>query len=232
MSHHRNYRGQIFWGLVLVILGVLFLLDQMERLDFGYIISTYWPVILIVIGLSILIENRFRRAGAGLFFIVFGVFFLLAELDVLKYSAWSYIWPSLIIIAGLWLILKSGLRYPMSHKFPEIRENDMDITTVFSGMKRRVESQKFRGGKAIAIFGGIEIDFTPAALDENKATIELTAIFGGITIRVPREWKVIVDATPILGAIEDKHHGLLEAEAKATLYVKGTAIFGGIDIKD
>jgi len=231
MSHHRGHQGRIFWGLVLVILGVLFLLDQMDRLDFGYIISTYWPVILIALGLSILVGNRFRHQGPGLFFIVFGVFFLLAELDVLRYSAWHYIWPALIIIIGLWLIFRPAFRYSSREKLPEIKENDMDITAVFSGMKRRVESQNFRGGKAAAVFGGIEIDFSQAKLDEAKATVELTAIFGGITIRVPREWKVVLDGTPLLGAIEDKHHGLPDAEAKATLYVKGTAIFGGIEIK-
>ncbi|MGB8951665.1 MAG: DUF5668 domain-containing protein [Candidatus Aminicenantales bacterium] len=232
MSHHRGHQGRIFWGLLLVILGFLFLFDQMGRLDFGDIISTYWPVIFIIIGLSILWSNSFRHAGPGLFFIIFGVFFLLAELDVLRYSVWHYIWPTLIIIAGIWLLIKPTFRPPSREKFSDIKENDLNITAIFSGMKQRVESQKFRGGKATALFGAVEIDLTQATLDENKATIDLTAFCGGIEIKVPREWKVVLDGTPLLGAIEDKHRGVPESEAKATLSIRGTAILGGIEIKD
>jgi hypothetical protein len=41
-----------------------------------------------------------------------------------------------------------------------------------------------------------------------------------------------VDGTPILGGFEEKHRNPSEAEAKATLYVRGTSIFGGITVKD
>jgi predicted membrane protein len=232
MSTYRSHSGRVFWGLILIVIGVLFFLDRLGGFDFGYMISTYWPVIFIIIGFSILVSSGFRRPLAGLLFILFGVFFLLAELDILEYNAWHYIWPAFIILIGLWLLVRPGLRHPFSGKFPEIKDNDIDITAIFSGMNRRIESQAFRGGRATAIFGGAELDFTGAALADNRATVELTAIFGGVEIRVPRDWKVVVDATPILGGVEDKHRNVPEAEAKATLYVKGAAIFGGITIKD
>jgi predicted membrane protein len=232
MSPYRSHSGRVFWGLILIVVGVLFLLDRLGGFDFGTMISTYWPVIFIIIGFSILVSSGFRRPLAGLVFILFGVFFLLAELDILEYSAWHYVWPAFIILIGLWLLVRPGFRHPFAGKFPEIKDNDIDITAIFSGINRRVESQAFRGGRATAIFGGAELDFTGAVLADNRATVELTAIFGGVEIRVPRDWKVVVDATPILGGVEDKHRNVPEAEAKATLFVKGAAIFGGITIKD
>jgi len=78
----------------------------------------------------------------------------------------------------------------------------------------------------------MELDFTGAGLDAGKATIDATALFGGVDIKVPRDWKVVMDVVPILGGAEDKHRNVPDAEAKATLYVKGTAIFGGITVKD
>ncbi len=45
-------------GLILVVIGLLFLLDKMDILEFGYIISTFWPLILIVIGLNILRKQK------------------------------------------------------------------------------------------------------------------------------------------------------------------------------
>jgi len=231
MSHHRNHQGRIFWGLVLVILGVLFLLDRLGGFDFGTMISTYWPVIFIILGFSILISSGFRRPVGGVFFIVFGVFFLLAELDILEYDAWHYIWPSFIILAGLWLLVRPAFRYRSAEKFPQIKENDIDLTCIFSGMKRRIESLNFKGGHATAILGGLELDFTAAGLDGGKATIDATAIMGSIEIKVPRDWRVVIDGTPILGGFEDKHRNVPDVEAKATLFVKGTAIMGGITIK-
>jgi hypothetical protein len=37
--NERKNQGRIFWGLLLVILGVVFLLDRMGRLDFGDLIG-------------------------------------------------------------------------------------------------------------------------------------------------------------------------------------------------
>jgi predicted membrane protein len=231
MSEHRNYQSRIFWGLILIIVGVLFLADRMGGFDFGTMIGTYWPVVFIVLGLSILIGSGFRRAGGGVFFIVFGAFFLLSQLDILDYDVWQYIWPAGIILVGLWLLLRPVFRHRGAEKFPDIKENDIDLTCIFSGMKRRIESQNFKGGHATAIMGGLELDFTSAGLEGGKATVDATAIMGGVDIKVPGNWRVVVDGTPILGGIEDKHRNVPEAEVKATLFVKATAIFGGVTIK-
>ena len=236
MSERRyhSHQGQIFWGLILVVIGVLFLLDRLGGFDFGYLISTYWPVIIMILGLSILIGNSFRRPGLGLFFIVLGGFFLLRELNVLEYNAWEYVWPALIILVGLSLLLRPAFRRSggSDGNIPEIRENDVDMSCILGGMKRRIESQNFKGGHVTAIMGGLELDFRGAGLDGGKATLDATAIMGGVDIHVPRDWKVVLAGTPILGGFEDKRTAVADAAAKATLYVKGAAIMGGITIKD
>jgi predicted membrane protein len=231
MSDHRNHQSRIFWGLILIIIGVLFLADRMGGLDFGTMISTYWPVIFIILGISILIGSGFRRAGIGVFFIVFGAFFLLSELDILDRDVWQYIWPGFIILLGLWLLLRPAFHHRSAEKFPDIKENDIDLTCIFSGMKRRIESQNFRGGHATAIMGGLELDFTAAGLEGGKATVDATAIMGGMDIKVPSNWRVVVDGTPILGGIDDKHRNVPDADVKATLFLKATAILGGVTIK-
>ncbi len=50
--------GPVMWGLILIILGGLLLLDNLGVADFGHVIGTYWPIILIVIGLSLLLRHR------------------------------------------------------------------------------------------------------------------------------------------------------------------------------
>ncbi len=53
----RNY----FWGLILVSLGTLLLLDHLDVISFEDVIHDYWPLILIFWGLSILVGRRHDR---------------------------------------------------------------------------------------------------------------------------------------------------------------------------
>ena len=46
------------WGSILIGVGILFLLDQFEMLDFGYIFERFWPVLIIILGAQILIRGR------------------------------------------------------------------------------------------------------------------------------------------------------------------------------
>jgi hypothetical protein len=129
-------------------------------------------------------------------------------------------------------VLSGVFRKHKSSQFPGIQEEDLDAFAMLSGLNRRVESQNFRGGKATAILGGIDLDFTPVRLAEGKATLELTAIMGGIDLRVPKDMRVELQAHPLLGGIEDKHSFVPGLEPPPTLYIKASAIMGGIEIKD
>ncbi len=231
MAEKRTDGGRIFWGLILILLGGLFLLDQMGKLDFGDIMSTYWPVIIILVGLSIIVGNGFRRIGGGLILILVGGFFQVRELGYLPEDIWHYAWPALIILVGVWLLFGGVFRRRGGTAFPVDAGKDMDITAILSGQNRRFSAAGFKGGRATAVMGGAEIDLTEATLEGGQAAIELTAIMGGIDLRVPRDWKVVLDATPILGGVSDERKNVMDAAPKATLYVKGTAIMGGIEIK-
>jgi len=57
MSQSGNNSG-LFWGAILILFGLLFLLDNFYILDFGDFISAYWPLILVVIGVKILLDHR------------------------------------------------------------------------------------------------------------------------------------------------------------------------------
>lgn len=230
MDRIRDYQGRIFSGLLIILIGVLFLLGNLGKLDIGEVFSTYWPLILIFIGLWHLIGHEFRSAGLGVILILIGGFFMLVNLDIIRGRIWLYFWPLLIIAAGLWIIFKPRFK-PFQAKAPEIKEKDLDAFTIFSGIKRRIDSQEFRGGKATVLFGGIDLDFRQAALADDKATVELTAIFGGIEVLVPDDWKVVVDSSSIFGGVEDKHKGVSPAETKATFFIRATAMFGGIEVK-
>jgi hypothetical protein len=68
-----------------------------------------------------------------------------------------------------------------------------------------------------------------------KIVLELTQIFGGTKLIVPPHWKIqSEDLVAIFGGVEDKRAILSDpsvVSGSKVLVLRGTCIFGGIDIK-
>ncbi|OGD22495.1 MAG: hypothetical protein A2Y70_01845 [Candidatus Aminicenantes bacterium RBG_13_64_14] len=230
MPQHRSGGDRFIWGLIIIAVGVIFLLGNMGKVSTHNIFSTYWPVILIVIGLWQLISSGYRDIFPGLLLIALGVIFLLQRLGRLPHNVWVYVWPTVIIFVGLWLILGPVFRRRAAAG-PAIVADDLHASVVLGGVNRIITSKSFRGGRASVVLGGLDIDLRDATLDKGQATIDVSVVMGGIDIKVPRNWNVVADISPVLGGVENKTASLPEAEAKATLYVRGTVIMGGLEVK-
>jgi len=63
--------------------------------------------------------------------------------------------------------------------------------------------------------------------------LNITAIFGGSTIIVPRDWNVLLNVTPLFGGFSNKirREPNLVVDQSRTLIIKGIAMFGGGEIK-
>jgi predicted membrane protein len=57
MANENKNSGKV-WGLILILIGVLFLFQNFDMLDIGDIISTFWPLVLVAIGLKILYDRK------------------------------------------------------------------------------------------------------------------------------------------------------------------------------
>jgi len=231
MSAHKS-QGRIFWGILLVVLGFLFLFDQLGKIDFGDLVGRYWPVVFILIGISILLSNNFKNAGSGIFFILFGAFFLLLRLRIFERAVWHYLWPLAVIGVGLWILLRPAWHPDRKTPPSEVGADTLDISQVFSGSTRKVESQAFRGGKADVVFGAAEIDLRGARLAGGQAALALSVVFGGIEVFVPRDWQIVLEGTPVLGSIETHRTSAPDVPKTGTLTIRGSAVFGSIEVKD
>jgi predicted membrane protein len=109
----------------------------------------------------------------------------------------------------------------------------IDSTSIFGGAKKIVLAKNFKGGDIVNIFGGTELNLTQADIN-GTAVLELTTIFGGTKLVIPSNWSVKTsEVVTIFGGIEDKRQmppATTEIPEK-TLLLKGTIVFGGIDIK-
>ena len=64
-EHRDGDKRQLVFGLALVALGFLFLLDHLSVLSFSESMRTFWPLILIWIGVSRLVSRSRSPHGIG-----------------------------------------------------------------------------------------------------------------------------------------------------------------------
>jgi hypothetical protein len=59
-------RSNIVGAMVLIVIGSVFLLDNLGLADIslGHLIRTWWPAILIVLGISLLFRRNHQRPDA------------------------------------------------------------------------------------------------------------------------------------------------------------------------
>ncbi len=89
-----------FSGVMLVILGGLFLADQMGALHIGQVFHTWWPAVLVIAGVLNLIERPASPFGP-LVMLTVGVALLLANLNVIHVGSVWKLWPVILIGIGL-----------------------------------------------------------------------------------------------------------------------------------
>ncbi len=225
-------------GVILILLGGIFLADKFFFFDAAWYLRTWWPLLLIAFGVFQLL-NRPQHWVGPFILIALGVIFQVDRLDVLPWWRFRDLWPLVLIAIGAAMIFTRWQGESAAAARGLEGGEALDAFVLFGGLERAATSQNFRGGNATAIFGGIELDLSRARLAPGENRLKITALFGGVELRVPAHWEVAVRATPILGGIEDSRKGGGAAAASPTdepapagrLVVDGFAMFGGIEVK-
>lgn len=235
-SETNSLSGRALGGLVVVIVGVLLLIRRMDVDLPGWLFS--FPMIPIAIGLYIGARQRFKNFN-WLIPVAFGVVFLvLSEVDM---DAREYIWPAIIIAVGLGMILRPRKSRRSEDYWKNFGaqnnersgEDFIDSTTVFGGTKKNIISKDFKGGESFCMFGGAELNLMQADIN-GRVVIELTQIFGGTKLVIPPHWKLQTEeVVSIFGGLDDKRPIVQSSSVddSKVLILRGTCIFGGIDIK-
>ena len=113
-----------------------------------------------------------------------------------------------------------------------IEANGDDIKTgfaAFSGQDIRFDNEIFKGAELTAVFGGIKLDLRNAVF-ESDTVINACCIFGGADILLPDNVNIKVNSNSLFGGIDNKKHQNSN-DNQYTVYLNGTCIFGGIDVK-
>ncbi|MGJ9419657.1 LiaI-LiaF-like domain-containing protein [Massilia sp. CMS3.1] len=121
MGTENSYttRKQMMWGLVLIAVGTIFLLDRMEFFD-ASTVWHYWPLLLVVVGINQTIGYpSAREFKSGLWTIFVGLW-LFAVFEGLFGLTFRNSWPLFLLMAGTQLVLAPVI----ARRFPESKEKD------------------------------------------------------------------------------------------------------------
>jgi hypothetical protein len=104
--------GRLLFGLIVLGIGVLFMLDRMGIASAGDVFQ-WWPVLLLLLGLARL-SGMFgrRRVTSGLIFTLIGGVSLLRNLGLIDLDVWDF-WPLILVIAGAVMVGGALRRHPL-----------------------------------------------------------------------------------------------------------------------
>jgi hypothetical protein len=223
---------RIAFGLGITLFGVILLLDRLG-ISRAQVLMQFWPLGLVLFGALVVLQalrggpvhrgyGRPRRSLFGL-------------------AVW-------VLIVGA--IFSGGFRNYDGDVVRADTTNTSARPQVVSLMNRSQRSDngvRFRGADMTAVMGGSDLDLRHAVLlPGQEATIDVLAMMGGVTLRVPDDWEVDVRVTPIMGGVRDQRWRTPPAEGEAStttagasaitgppprLIVKGFVVMGGFIIK-
>lgn len=248
----RFISGRLIIGLAVLTVGVLLLLNNLGigiEIEIRQVLRL-WPVIFLILGINWLIlsfGSTASEAGRKVFFswgqfltalvfIAFGAVFLGRNLGLFKVDLsiiFNLLWPVILILVGFSLLRGRSQNGGSGGRL-----------VVMGGTKVGAEQPwKLESGSYFALMGSIEIDLTAAEIEAGETLLDLTAIMGGIEVRIPSDLAVIYDGSAILGGVtfKDQEDGgivggrrveqNIASDADKIVRIQARAIMGGVEIK-
>jgi predicted membrane protein len=211
-----------FHGLSMLCVGIFFIIPKVAKvfpfafsgIDAANFISVYWPILLIAGGIILIIHipSHTRHCSS---------------------HRYGYYREHFREKRNRFRNDNENFRNEdFQNKENCSQDEDFAKTCIFGNGRYTVIDTEFKGGTLQAIFGGIELDLRKAYLSEGETTLNIEAIFGGISLFVPDNWFIDVQVESVLGGTDDNRRITEIVDATRKLIIKGSAVFGGVEIRN
>lgn len=226
----NNFKN-IIWGIVLVTIGIIFGLNELNITNINIFFDGWWTLFIIIpCFIGLFKENEKTGNFIGL---LIGVALLLACQNIIDFHLiWKLAFPTILVIIGVSLIFKDTIGGKVNSeikKLNEKRNGENGYCATFAGQNVNFDGQNFTGADLTAVFGGLKCDLRNAIIDSD-VVINASSTFGGIEIYVPSNVKIKIKSTSLFGGVSNKANTKTD-ENSHTIYINGTAVFGGVEIK-
>lgn len=123
--------------------------------------------------------------------------------------------------------LVPGSRRAPAPPLEEIRERATDLC-VWGGRSRSGSWTPARRHRAVAIQGGIELDYREARLGSGSYELRVAAVMGGVEVVVPPDLRVETQGSAVLGSFE--HEASASEGPGPLLRIRGFALMGSVEV--
>ena len=110
-------------------------------------------------------------------------------------------------------------------------DDSFERGTTLDGLRLRVLSKQFRGGRLTAVLAGVTLDLRDAELSPEGATIHVESTLSGIEILAPSGWRVSCDVDAVMSGVDSGYTRTRSATSGPQLRVKGSIVAGGLCVR-
>lgn len=240
--------GGMILGMLLIIGGALLFIDNLGILPIT-LEDAFWPLVLLAVCGTALRRTRSVAIKVWCWTgMVAGVLMLMQSFHLIRQSA-EIVWPLMLIGTGVVMLIyrlrwsEFTNRFQAASRF-NIGTNSKGASTtshlqevaLFSGIKRRVETQNFEGAELNSVFGGIEVDLRWAGISLPGRVVEIEAntAFGSVEIRIPETWRLNMQGHAVFGAYEDKTIPPRPEPGvePPMVIIRGGTVFGAVTVRN
>ena len=221
--------NKIIWGSALVVCGIIWIVCIC--LHINILFNGWWTLFIIVPCICALLGNSEKTGpaiGVGV-----GVLLLLAEQNVIDWDMFWKIGLAVLVIAlGLGMIFSNKLKGSTSTSVKTLNRDGKNIRVVnasFGEQNLSFGGEAFEGADVTASFASVHLDLRGAIINED-VELNVDCKFAGLVIDAPNDLLVKVTANATFGGVDDKRRVIL-SEHTHTLYISGSCVFSGIEIK-
>ncbi|MCC6370412.1 MAG: hypothetical protein IT236_05340 [Bacteroidia bacterium] len=247
----KHNRGKIMGGLLIVVIGTLYLARELGVSLPEWLLS--WKMLLIGLGVVSAIKHKFMHP-VWVILIGAGTALILSDLYPEMHLK-PLLWPMLLIALGFYIMFKprrnfkhlTGKKWQHWHhhkhqygrayyggniETEELSNDYLESVCVFGGVKKNIVSKSFKGGEVVIVFSGTELNLMQSDIEES-ASLEITQVFGGTKLIVPANWTIKSEMVTVIGSVEDKRplQNRVNGETEKILVLTGVVILGGVEIK-
>ena len=230
-------RNKVIWGSALVLFGIAWIVCII--LHVNILFEGWWTMFIIIPSICGLLGNRDKTGpaiGLGV-----GVLLLLAEQNVIDWDMFWKIGLAVLVIAlGLGMMFGNTVSKITSKKreednvspFEILNRDGKNIRVVnasFGEQNLSFGGEIFEGADVTASFASVHLDLRGATISED-VEMKVNCKFAGLVIYAPNDLLVKVTADSTFGGVDDKRRIILSNQTR-TLYISGSCVFSGIEIK-
>ncbi len=181
--------GAVGLGLILITIGVVLALDNLEVVSASELLAGWWPAVVIAAGLWTAINGD---ALIGLLVAVVGGLLLLSTLEMVTASVGSLIVPGVLLVVGGTLI-QAGRR--VRHAQAAL------VEALERGGRADPGGSEVATSAATAILGDARLVVDDAVPDAGRVVVSATSVLGDVRIEVPAGWRLEDHISRVLGDV-------------------------------